>query len=90
MTLFKRLVAIVSLAGLTLVPVAGGVQPAPPPPAKLLARHVPILVLHPAERFSPVPVEGFLADSDLQRKTETASQSPSCTCQRSPAGIVGL
>ena len=71
MTLFKRLVAIVSLAGLTLVPVAGGVRPAPPPPAKLLARHVPILVLHPAERFRPVPVDGFLADSDLQRKTET-------------------
>ena len=24
------------------------------------------------------------------RMTETASQSPSCTCQRSPDGIVGL
>ena len=35
----------------------------------LLARHVPILVLHPAERFGPVRVDGFLADSDLQRKT---------------------
>ena len=45
-------------------------RPAPPPsPATLLARHVPILVLHPAERFRPVRVDGFLADSDLQRRT---------------------
>ena len=35
----------------------------------LLARHVPVLVLHPAEQLRPVPVEGFLADADLQRKT---------------------
>lgn len=37
----------------------------------LLARHVPILVLHPAERLRPVAVEGFLEDSDLQTKTAT-------------------
>jgi len=37
--------------------------------AVLLARHVPILVLHPAEQLPPVPVEGFLADSDLVRMT---------------------
>jgi hypothetical protein len=36
---------------------------------ELLRRHAPIVVLHPSERFSPVPVEGFLADSDLQRRT---------------------
>jgi len=35
----------------------------------LLSRHVPILVLHPAEQLRPAPVEGFLADSDLRRKT---------------------
>jgi hypothetical protein len=29
---------------------------------------VPILVLHPAERFSPVAVDGFLADADLERR----------------------
>ena len=28
-----------------------------------------MLVLHPAERFQPVLVDGFLADSDLQRRT---------------------
>jgi hypothetical protein len=42
--------------------------PQAPPLATLLARHVPVLVLHPAERFRPVPVEGFLADADLQRR----------------------
>jgi hypothetical protein len=53
-----------------LVPVAGGApEPAAPPLPALLARHVPILALHPAEHFRPVPVEGFLADSDLQRRT---------------------
>ena len=72
MTLLKRLVAFISLAGLALVPIAGGTQSASPSLATLLARHAPILVLHPAERFGPVPVDGFLADSDLQGKTATA------------------
>lgn len=71
MTPLKRLVAVISLAGLTLAPVAGGTEAASPSLATLLARHAPILLLHPAERFGPVPVEGFLADSDLQRKTAT-------------------
>ncbi|MDH4341276.1 MAG: hypothetical protein OEW47_13055, partial [Thermoleophilia bacterium] len=71
MTQLKRLVALLSLSGLMLVPIAGGSQTASPSPAKLLARHSPIVVLHPAERFRPVPVDGFLADSDLQRKTPT-------------------
>jgi hypothetical protein len=39
--------------------------------AALLARHTPVLVLHPDESFEPVPVDGFLADSDLTRKTAT-------------------
>ena len=56
-------------AGLALVSTAGG-APAPDPSlATLLATHVPIFVLHPAERFAPVGVDGFLADSDLQRRT---------------------
>ena len=69
MTPLKRLVAVLALAGLALVPVAGGTQARPPSPATLLARHAPIIVLHPAERFRPVPVDGYLTDSDLQRKT---------------------
>jgi hypothetical protein len=47
-----------------------GAQPeAAPGPATLLARHVPVLVLHPAEQVRPTSVDGFLADSDLQRRT---------------------
>lgn len=34
--------------------------------AQLLARHAPVLRLHPNERLSPVPADGFLTDSDLQ------------------------
>lgn len=46
-----------------------GTAAGPPPLPTLLARYAPIVVLHPAERFRPTPVDGFLADSDLQRKT---------------------
>jgi hypothetical protein len=55
-------------------PAAGSAVPmspgqASPTPAALLARHLPVLVLHPAERFEPVPVDGFLADADLMRRS---------------------
>jgi hypothetical protein len=50
---------------------AGAPAKAPPSPAALLARYVPVLVLHPDEQFQPVPVDGFLADSDVTRKTAT-------------------
>jgi Vacuolar protein sorting-associated protein 62 len=36
-----------------------------PSAAVLLARHAPIVVLHPGERAAPTGVEGFLADADL-------------------------
>ena len=48
---------------------AAGAPPKPLSPAALLTRYVPVLVLHPDEAFQPVPVDGFLADSDLTRKT---------------------
>ena len=48
---------------------AAGERERTPSLAALLARHVPVLVLHPDESFEPVPVDGFLADSDLTRKT---------------------
>lgn len=51
---------LAAVAGVLAVPEARGATP-----AQLLARHAPVLVLHPAERFAPVPVAGFLADSDL-------------------------
>ncbi|HSG13531.1 MAG TPA: hypothetical protein VLA22_06660 [Gaiellaceae bacterium] len=53
-----------------LVATAAGADRAPPPLSKLLARHVPILVLHPAELLRPVAVDGYLADSDLQRQAD--------------------
>jgi Vacuolar protein sorting-associated protein 62 len=64
---------------LVLAP-AGSAGQAPAVQApELLRRHAPIVVLHPSERFAPVPVEGFLADSDLQRRTtsgwETVEES---------------
>lgn len=55
--------ACAALLGLLAAEVgaATGVTPA----AKLLLRHAPVLVLHPDDPFVPVPVEGFLADSDV-------------------------
>ena len=53
-----------------LVATAAGADRAPPPLSKLLARHVPIVVLQQAERFRPVSVDGFLADSDVTKKTD--------------------
>lgn len=53
-----------------LVATAAGADRAPPPLSKLLARHAPIVVLQQAERFRPVSVDGFLADSDVTKKTD--------------------
>ncbi|MDQ3671102.1 MAG: Vps62-related protein [Actinomycetota bacterium] len=59
--------AAMLLAMVALVP--SGSSGAPTPSlAALLARHPPILVLHPAEQIRPVAVHGFLADSDLVRR----------------------
>ena len=64
-----RVVCASLLALIVLVPVsAAGPQPAPSL-GTLLARHAPVVVLHPRERFEPMPVGGFLADSDLMRPT---------------------
>jgi hypothetical protein len=65
-----RLVVPVVLALiLVAVPAAGAHDAALPSLSTLLTRHAPILVLHPAEPVRPVAVDGFLADSDLQRRT---------------------
>lgn len=58
-------------AAFALASAAGGFGSATPSLARLLTRHVPVLVLHPAEEFRPVAVDGFLADSDLTQKTAT-------------------
>jgi hypothetical protein len=65
-----RLAFSAALVALAALPSGGTAQPTPPL-GVLLARHAPILVLHPAERFRPVPVDGFLADADLQRPSGT-------------------
>jgi hypothetical protein len=65
-----RLLALI--AALAFVPAAGGGTQQAPALGTLLARHVPVLVLHPAERVRPVAVEGFIADSDLQRRAGTS------------------
>jgi VPS62-like protein len=61
--------AILALAwALAIAGAAAGGRAPTPSLTVLLARHVPVLVLHPDEQFQPVPVEGFLADSDLTQK----------------------
>ena len=54
--------------GLALVAGAEARPSAAPTAAVLLARHVPILVLHPAEQVPPARVDGFLGDADLERR----------------------
>jgi hypothetical protein len=61
----------VLIAALLFVPAATGASEQAPALGSLLVRHVPVLVLHPAERVRPVPVDGYLADSDLQRRAGT-------------------
>jgi len=72
---------------LVLVPSAVGSPSATPSLATLLARHVPVLVMHPVERFRPVPVEGFIADSDLYRRTAAGWEK---VVGPLPAGGAGL
>ena len=64
-----RLAFCAVLIVLALAPLSDAAPPAVPPLSSLLARHVPVLVLHPNERFAPVPVDGFLAESDVTRPT---------------------
>jgi hypothetical protein len=74
-----RLLAAAAATLLVLAPGSGAGRATPVQAEELLRRHLPIVVLHPSERLSPVPVEGFLADSDLQRPTangwETIAES---------------
>jgi hypothetical protein len=62
-----RTLGIALLLALGVVPASSAKPATAPSLARLLARHVPVLVMHPEEHFRPVPVEGFLAYADLQR-----------------------
>lgn len=64
----SRLVAAAVVGALLFAPASGARLEVTPSLSTLLARHVPILVLHPAEQFAPVPVDGFLADADVQQQ----------------------
>jgi hypothetical protein len=59
---------VVSLVALLLAAGASARPSTAPTPATLLARHVPVLVLHPAEQVPPAAVDGFLSDAALQRR----------------------
>ena len=61
--------ALPLLSAFVLAATASAATDARPTAAALLARHVPLLVLHPAERMLPTSVDGFLADADLERRT---------------------
>lgn len=66
-------------AALLLAAAAGNLAAGPAAAAtdlQLLARHAPVLVLHPAEPFVPVAVDGFLADSDLVRRAADGTWGP--------------
>ena len=67
----RRLVSLAAcLLMIGLFASAGGAATPPPPSLQtLLARYSPVVVLHPQERFQPVPVDGFLADADLYQQT---------------------
>jgi hypothetical protein len=84
---FRRRFVVLVLGTVAVVPAAGADRTASPPLATLLARHVPILVLHPAERLRPVSVDGFLADADLQQRTGAVWETIAGPL---PAGRAGL
>jgi hypothetical protein len=64
-----RIVLLPIVASLLVAPAAGTREHSTPSLSTLFARHSPILVLHPAEQLRPSLVDGFLSDSDLQRRT---------------------
>ena len=70
MARFLALGAKLQLATCLFLLLVGGAAAEPqatPSLGSLLARHVPVLVLHPAEQFAPVPVDGFLSDADREQ-----------------------
>ena len=77
----RRAVAAVALSLAVTGVASAAPQTRGATPTQLLARYAPVLVLHPNERFVPVPVAGFLADSDLQVR------APDGTWQASTASL---
>ncbi|HEY6076137.1 MAG TPA: hypothetical protein VIV36_04800, partial [Gaiella sp.] len=74
-----RRVALAAVLAASAAAVAGAVSAAntaPPGDATLLRRHLPVLVLHPGERFPPVSVDAFLAASDPLVRRPDGTFSP--------------
>jgi hypothetical protein len=71
----SRLLPLLAVALAALGPTSAGAAPGEAQPP-LLERFAPVLVLHPAEQFVPVPVDGFLADSDLLVRGPDGSWQP--------------
>ena len=93
------MVAVVLVVSVSLVAPGVGEGAPAPDDATLLRRHLPVLVVHPAERYPPVSVDAFLAASDrLVRRADgtyspaAAGESPTrldvrgCTAGTGPAG----
>jgi hypothetical protein len=95
----RRVVAAALLVSVSLATPGLGTGASAPGDAALLRRHLPVLVLHPSERYPPVRVDAFLAASDrLVRQadgtyaTAGAGETPTrldvrgCTPEAGPAG----
>jgi len=82
-----RLACTLLLAWLLVGAAGAADRAARPSNAALLARHAPVLVLHPAEAFAPVRVDGFVADAALQRRTPAGWEDVAGPL---PAGGAGL
>jgi hypothetical protein len=64
----RGLVVASLVLALGLVPASSASRSGASQLDRLLSRHVPVLVLHPAEQIKPESVESFLAYADLQRR----------------------
>jgi hypothetical protein len=75
----RRVVVAVALSLAVAGVASAALQASGSTSTQLLARYAPVLVLHPDERLAPVPVDGFLADSDLQVRSPNGTWQASTT-----------
>ncbi len=68
-------IAVSAAVALLGIGTSAAVGPATPD-TKLLARYSPTLILHPDELLAPVPVDGFLVDSDLLARATDGTWAP--------------
>jgi hypothetical protein len=68
--------SLAATSAVCLLVAAGVVAAARPADGVLLARHAPLLVLQPQERFAPSPVDAFLAGSDVLARAADGTWVP--------------